>query len=378
MLTIRFTRRDAKNPDEFVDAHSVFRRGDIVGVTGIPSRSNKGELSVSPHTMQLLAPNLHQLPTQHFGFKDQETRYRMRYLDLIMNHDVRDTFIKRAKIVDYVRRFLDSLGFLEVETPMMNMIAGGATAKPFVTHHNALDLDLYLRIAPELFLKELVVGGLDRVFEIGRVFRNEGIDLTHNPEFSICEFYMAYADMYDLMDLTESMISGLVKHVTGGYKLKFHPEGKGEGAKEYEIDFSTPWKRFNMIEELEKQLNVKFPPGQELASESTNKFLQELCAKHNVDCSEPRTNARLLDKVSNSALRSAIQADEVLCSLLGSTSSHNVSIHPSLSGIPRSCRPWPSDTDRTQVSASDSRSLSPPRRSVGRLSVKASATADRS
>lgn len=252
---------------------------------------------MSPHTMQLLAPNLHQLPTQHFGFKDQETRYRMRYLDLIMNHEVRDIFIKRAKIVDYVRRFLDSLGFLEVETPMMNMIAGGATAKPFVTHHNALDLDLYLRIAPELFLKELIVGGLDRVFEIGRVFRNEGIDLTHNPEFSICEFYMAYADMYDLMDLTESMISGLVKHVTGSYKLKFHPEGKGEGAREYEIDFSTPWKRFNMIEELEKQLNVKFPPGEELASESTNKFLQDLCAKVGVDCSEPRTNARLLDKL---------------------------------------------------------------------------------
>lgn len=297
-IQIMAQAQDSLEP--FEEAHELIKRGDIIGVVGYPGRTEpkkggEGELSIFATKVQLLTPCLHMLPTDHFGFKDQESRYRKRYLDLIVNNTTRDKFITRSKIVTYIRSFLDNRDFIEVETPMMNVIAGGATAKPFITHHNDLNMDMYMRIAPELFLKELVVGGMDRVYEIGRQFRNEGIDITHNPEFTTCEFYQAYADVYDLMDMTEMLFSEMVKSITGDYSIKYHPDGP-EG-KELTLDFSRPWKRINMIEELEKLFDVKFPPGDQLHTKETGEFLKSILIKHKLDCAPPLTNARMLDKL---------------------------------------------------------------------------------
>ena len=289
------------NQDNYERDHDLIKRGDIVGFEGYvgrtqPKKGGEGEISVFVTRVELLTPCLHMLPTDHFGFKDQETRYRKRYLDLIMNKDSRSRFITRSKIISFIRKFLDSRDFIEVETPMMNVIAGGATAKPFVTHHNDLDMDMFMRIAPELFLKELVVGGMDRVYEIGRQFRNEGIDMTHNPEFTTCEFYQAYADVYDIMDMTELMFSEMVKEITGSYIIQYHPDPSNP-EKTYELNFTRPWKRMNMIEELEKVFKVTFPPGDELHTAATGEFLKDVLAKNNLECPPPLTNARMLDKL---------------------------------------------------------------------------------
>ena len=214
--------------------------GDIIGISGHLFRTRTGELSVWATELQLLAKALLPLPEKWHGLTDIELRYRQRYVDLIANEKVREIFTVRARIVQELRRFLDARGFIEVETPMMHPIAGGATARPFITHHNTLDIDLYLRIAPELYLKRLVVGGLDRVYEINRNFRNEGLSRNHNPEFTMLEFYQAYADYRDFMDLNEEMVRGVVQTIAGGLTVHYG---------EVDLDFSR-FQRLSMREAI--------------------------------------------------------------------------------------------------------------------------------
>ena len=229
--------------------------GDIIGAEGVLFRTQTGELSIKVDDIRLLTKALRPLPEKYHGIADQEIKYRQRYLDLIMSEDTRKTFLIRSKIVAYIREFLIQRQFLEVETPMMQVIPGGATARPFKTHHNALDMGLYLRIAPELYLKRLVVGGFERVFEINRNFRNEGLSTRHNPEFTMLEFYQAYAEYHDLMDLTEAMLRGIAQEVVGHSVITYQGE---------QYDFSKPFDRMTVVESI-----LYFNPGLTLAQIST-------------------------------------------------------------------------------------------------------------
>jgi len=294
-----------ESEEGLIQIHKTIKRGDIIGVVGYPGKSRNGQLSIFPTKITLLSPCLHMLPfakgdSALGGITNMETRYRQRYLDLIVNQDIRDVFKIRAGIITEIRKFLDDRHFLEVETPMMNMIPGGAVARPFTTYHNDLSMDLFLRIAPELYLKQLVIGGLDRVYEIGRQFRNEGIDLTHNPEFTTLEFYQAYVDYDDLMEICEELVSGLVKNVTGGYKIKYSPK---PGMPEVEIDFTPPFKRISMMDGIEEAMGIKLPA---LDDPECDIKLSAIVKDHGLECSPPHTTARLLDTLVGEYLESNI------------------------------------------------------------------------
>lgn len=265
------------------EAHELFKKmdiGDIVGVSGHVFRTQKGEVSIHVKTIILLTKSLQPLPEKWHGLKDVELRYRQRYVDLIVNPEVKDTFIKRSKIIQAVRSYLDAQGFLEVETPTMHAIAGGASARPFITHHNTLDIDLYMRIALELHLKRLIVGGLEKVYELGRVFRNEGISTKHNPEFTMIEIYQAYADYEDMMKLTEELIAAVAHKVLGTTKITY------QGA---EIDLTPPWTRITMIDAVKKYAGVDF---KEITSDEA---ARKAAAVAGIHCDKDATSGAVLN-----------------------------------------------------------------------------------
>ncbi len=243
-----YVRKDEIGEEDYAD-FKKYDIGDIVGITGYIFRTQKGEISVRAKEVTLLSKSLQILPEKYHGLKDVEMRYRQRYVDLIVNPEVKETFLKRSAIIRSMRNYLDKQNFVEVETPVLHDIAGGAAARPFVTHHNALDIDMYMRIAPELKLKRLIVGGFDRVYEIGRVFRNEGMSIRHNPEFTIMELYQAYADYNDMMDITEALIRNASMEVNG------------TGVIEYDgvtIDLEKPFKRISMVDAVKEYTGVDF------------------------------------------------------------------------------------------------------------------------
>ena len=243
-----YLKYDEMDAAEYEDCRKL-DIGDIVGVSGDVFRTQRGEISVRAHHVTLLAKALLPLPDKFHGLTNVETRYRQRYVDLIVNPEVRRTFEIRSKFMTHVRRYLDDRGYMEVETPVLNTMSGGATARPLITHHNTLDLDMYLRIATELNLKRLIVGGIERVYEIGRIFRNEGMDPRHNPEFTTVELYQSYADFNDMMDLFEELLSSACKEILGTYELEWMG---------HKLDLTPGWKRMTMAEAVKEHLGVDF------------------------------------------------------------------------------------------------------------------------
>ena len=243
-----YARKDEMD-EEAYDRFRKYDIGDIVGVKGDVFRTQKGEMSIRAHEITLLSKSLQPLPEKFHGLTDKELRYRQRYVDLIMNPESQRNFEIRSKFVAYLRRYLDNMGFMEVETPVLSPIAGGANARPFITHHNAQDIDMYMRIATELHLKRLIVGGLERVYEVGRIFRNEGMDTKHNPEFTTVELYEAYADFNDMMDLFEDFLSSAAQKILGTYEVTWQGE---------KIDLAPGWRRMTMAEAVKEYLGVDF------------------------------------------------------------------------------------------------------------------------
>ncbi len=234
------------------DVYAGFKKwdiGDIIGIEGWVFRTKMGEVSIHATAIKLLSKSLRPLPEKYHGLKDTDTRFRQRYLDLMVNPEVKQNFVIRSKFIKYMRNYLDNMGYVEVETPVLSTIAGGASARPFITHHNTLDLDMYLRIATELPLKRLIIGGMDRVYEIGRIFRNEGMDPKHNPEFTSVELYQAYADFHDMMDIAEGILSGAAKEILGTYEVEWMGE---------KVNLAPGWPRLTMVEAVKQYVGIDF------------------------------------------------------------------------------------------------------------------------
>lgn len=258
-----YVRQDSV-PETDYAAFSVLDLGDIIGVTGEVFKTKTGETTIKAESLVVLSKSLYPLPDKYHGLKDVELRYRQRYVDLIVNPEVQQTFIKRSRIIQSMRRYLDSLGYLEVETPTLHNIAGGAAARPFITHHNALDMQLYMRIAIELHLKRLIVGGLEKVYEIGRVYRNEGVSTRHNPEFTMIELYEAYADYKDIMSLTENMIAHIAKEVLGTQVIQYQG---------HTVDLTPQWRRVSMVDAVKEVTGVDF--GVQMSNEEAHRLAKE-------------------------------------------------------------------------------------------------------